>query len=355
MTVKKQALEVKQISWFDNHYYRIRYLDERKVEIEEYFASVTTKLGVLAKPHLIKWYGQVGYQEARRVMREAADRGTRIHHAWYTWAMNGAVVYDDPTTRNTDFGYTREEIEEIYKRFNGNVWVLENQDEHYDFLKLVQMFNILKPDVVESEKKVYNVEHKEAGTADNIFVLKEGKYEISGSTPLKLPGGIYVGDLKTGAQISQEHKMQIAAYTICLESMGYDRFQGALIYHTQSTIKSGIQGLKVIYIPREEIEQLYADYRDISRVWERQGLGKKPIIRQMPCLVVRDDKWKQSNSESATSEKESTEKPSTEQSQKPKPGTNKQGTSVSSKTSPSSSKKQGDTASTVSTTPTKRG
>ena len=348
--MKKQTLEVKMIDWFDDHWYRIRYLDERKVEIEEYFASVTTKLGALAKPHLIRWYGDVGTREAQRKMREAGDRGTRIHWAWYTWTLGGAVVYQDK--RNP--AYTNDEMTELYATYKGKIWVLENQDEHYDFLKLVQMFNILKPDIVESEKKVYNVEHKEAGTADNIFSLKEGKYEISGSTPLKLPGGLYVGDLKTGAQISQEHKMQIAAYVICLESMGYDRFQGALIYHTQSTIKSGVQGLKVIYISREELEQLYADYRDISRVWERQGLGKKPIIRQMPCLVVREDKWKQSKEESATSGKESTEKPSTEQSQKPNEATSKPGTSVSSKTSPSSSKKQQDTDNTGSRTPIKK-
>jgi len=270
-------------------------------------------------------------------MREAADRGTRIHWAWYTWTQGGAVIFDDPVRRNTDRGYTREEIEELYKRFNGNIWVLESQDEHYDFLKVVQMFNKLKPLIVESEIKVYNIEHKEAGTADNVFNIEEGNYEISGSKPLHLPGGMYIGDLKTGAQVSKEHFMQISAYVHCAESMGYDRFQGALIYHTQASIRTGIQGLKVIYISRDEIDQYYADYRDISRVWERQESGKKPIIRQMPCLVVRDDKWKQSEEESEQSANEPTEKPSTQKSEKPKEEASPPATGASSKTSPSSS------------------
>jgi hypothetical protein len=348
--MKKKTLEVKMIDWFDDHWYRIRYLNEQRIEVEEYFASVTTKLGILAKPHLIRWYGDVGTQEAKRKTRAAADRGTRIHWAWYTWTQGGAVIYQNPRTP----AYEREEIDEIFKRFNGNVWILENQDEHFDFLKLVQMFNILKPRIVESEVKVYNVEHKEAGTGDNIFNLEEGNYQISGSKPLHLPGGNYMGDLKTGAQVSKEHYMQIAAYVFCAESMGYDIFQGALIYHTQASIRTGIEGLKVIYIPREELFQLYEDYRDISRVWERQELGKKPIIRQMPCLVVRDDKWTQLNTSLNDKEKEQPEKPSTTQSEKPKQETSKPATGASSKTSPSSSKEPENTGDTTKT-PSKKG
>ena len=309
--MKKKTLEVKMIDWFDDHWYRIRYLNEERLEIEEYFASVTTKLGVLAKPHLIRWYGDVGTAEAQRKMRAAADRGTRIHWAWYTWTQGGAVVYQNARTP----AYDREEMDDIHKRYNGNVWVIENQDEYFDFLKLPQMFNILQPDIVEAETKVYNVEHREAGTADNIFNIKEGEYAVSGSKPIKLTGGNYLGDLKTGAQVSKEHFMQISAYVFCAESMGYDRFQGALIYHTSAAIRTGIEGLKVFVLTREEIEQHYSDYRDISRVWERQQAGAKPKIRQMPCLSVRKDILKDEPSvkeqpieETKTEEKKTEEK-----------------------------------------------
>jgi hypothetical protein len=280
--MKKKTLEVKMIDWFDDHWYRVRYMNEARIEVEEYFASVTTKLGIISKPHLLRWYGDVGTQEAKRKTREAADRGTRIHWAWFTYTQGGAVVYQNPRTP----AYEQHEIEEIYKRYNGNVWVLENQDEHFDFLKLVQMFKLLNPQIVEAEKSVYNIEHKEAGTADNILNIKEGDYMVSGSKPLKLPGGMYIGDLKTGASVGKEAFQQISAYVYCAESMGYDRFAGALIYHTAASIRSGIEGLKVYYLTREEIDSHYQDYRDISRVWERQGLGRKPIIRQMPCLIT---------------------------------------------------------------------
>ena len=286
--MKTKTLEVKQIDWFDDHWYKIRYLDDRRIEVEEYFASVTTKLNILAKPHLIKWYGDIGYSEAKKRTRQAADRGTRIHYAWYTYVSGGAVIYQNERTP----AYDQDELNEIFKRYNGNVWILENQDEHWDFLKVVEMFKRLSPDIVEAEKAVYHIDHREAGTADNIFNIKEGDYEISGSKPIKLSGGMYMGDLKTGAQVGKEAFMQISAYVHCAESMGYDRFQGALIYHTQGAIRTGIEGLKVYVLTRDEIDAYYADFRDISRVWERQESGKKPIIRQMPCLVALNETHK---------------------------------------------------------------
>ena len=44
--------------------------------------------------------------------------------------------------------------------------------------------------------------------------------------------------------------------------MGYDTFAGALIYHTSASTKKGIEGLKVYYLTRDEIDKYYADFRD---------------------------------------------------------------------------------------------
>ena len=148
---------------------------------------------------------------------------------------------------------------------------------------------------------------------------------------------MYVGDLKTGASVTNENLMQISAYVYCVESMGYNAFQGALIYHTQARTKSGIEGLSVTYLNRDEIEQHYADYRDVSRVWERQGKSKKPIIRQLPCLVTRDKEWTQSKDSSTDKASEQTEKLSTKESGQPKAEASKPEIGASSKTSPSSS------------------
>lgn len=279
--MEKKLINIKQIDWFDEHWYRVRYLNDAKIEVEDYFASVTTKLGILDKPHLRKWYADLGMDEATRRMNEAGQRGTRIHYAWQVFTRGGAVIYQNYHNP----AYIEKEIAEIKEGYNNDVFILHEQGEHYDFLKLVQMFNIIKPETIESEKKVFNVEHRDAGTTDNIMLIKEGHYQISGKEPLKLEGGFYILDVKTGSSVGKEAFMQVSAYAKCAESMGYATFKGALIAHTQASMRSGIDGLKVYLLSPDDIEKNYQDYRDIARVWERQG-NLKPTIRQLPCLVA---------------------------------------------------------------------
>ena len=287
--MEKQTIEVKQIDWFDDHFYKIRYLNEAKVEVETYFPSITTKLGAISKPQLLRWYGDLGTVEAKRRTQEAGERGSRIHWAWYYFTTGGAVVYQPPKAPL----YSTEEMAEIYKRFNNQVFVLQNQDEMFDFLKMQRFHEIIKPEEMQSEIKVFNVEHNEAGTADNIFILKEGEYEISGREKLKLEAGLYIFDLKTGRSINEEHFMQVSAYLMCAESMGMGQFKGCLIGHTQAQIRTGIEGFKTYFWNREKALFYYEGYRDIARVWERNFGTKKPVIRQLPALVSldKDLKW----------------------------------------------------------------
>ena len=57
--------EKKMIEWFDQHYYKIA---------EDFFPSVTTILSASPKPHLAFWRGDVGNEEASRIMKEAGER-----------------------------------------------------------------------------------------------------------------------------------------------------------------------------------------------------------------------------------------------------------------------------------------
>jgi hypothetical protein len=304
--MQKKTIEVKQIDWFDDHFYKIRYENEAKIEIEDYFASVTTKLGALAKPHLIRWYGDIGTREAQMKMREAGDRGSRIHNAWYHYTTGGAVVYQPERTPL----YTRDELDEIYKRFNNAVYVIQNQDEMFNVMKLQQFHSIIKPREMKSETIVYNADHKEAGTADNIFEIDEGEYLISGAKPVKLPGGQYIFDLKTGSTVGKEAFMQVSAYLVCAESMGAPKFAGALIGHTSATTRSGIEGFKIYFLSREEALSQYSDYRDIARVWERNFGTKKPVIRQIPGLITLGSltQGEQDNGSNQTDSKENIQK-----------------------------------------------
>ena len=281
--MKTTEIDVKMIDWFDDHWYKIHYTDTNKVDQTDYLASVTTKLGAIDKPWLAQYYGTHGSREAKRLTAEAGDRGSRIHHAWYTYTDGGAVVYN-PDRHPV---YTKEELEEIYKKYNHNVCVLRKQDEMYDIMKLQKMCQILKPELKEAEKIVYSIEDRDAGTMDNLLGIKEGTYEVSGSKPLKLPGGLYPFDLKSGKVIDKGAKMQVSRYGILAEKAGYGTMAGALLGHTGATTRTGIAGFSLIYISREEMLELNQQYLRVAKVWEDQFGTAKPKVIQIPGIISR--------------------------------------------------------------------
>jgi hypothetical protein len=286
--VDKKTIDVKLFSWFDDRWYKVRYINEMKVEVEEYFASVTTKLGALDEPFIRRWYGQVGLEEAMRVLREAGDRGTRLHWAWQFLNNGGAIIYDP----DRGAPYDDEELAGIKKYYNGNFFCLKNQDEMFQMDKLKRWLDIVEPIEVKCEQIVYNIEEKDAGTLDNLMLLGPGVYEINGSKPLKLEAGWYVCDLKTGSTISAKAKMQIARYSVMCEKLyAHEKHPieivGALILHTSASMRSGIEGLATVHIPREELLALNQDYLDIAKVWNRQCKSQKPKVRQLPALIAK--------------------------------------------------------------------
>ena len=54
----------------------------------EYFPSVTTVLSTLSKDGLLEWRKRVGEQEADKIMRQAASRGTAAHKMWEEYLRN---------------------------------------------------------------------------------------------------------------------------------------------------------------------------------------------------------------------------------------------------------------------------
>ncbi len=280
--MKKELIQIKLVEWFDNHFYKIRYINEAKEEVTDYFPSTTTKLEAKAKPFLGTWRGDIGNREADLRMKEAAKEGTVLHHAWYTYMEGGAVVYQDPRHPS----YTEEELAEIKSKFL-NVVVLWTQEQMWNMHKLQRFVEIVKPRIVANEVTVAHIEHREAGTVDNIIWVEGGKYPVNGSTPVVLEEGYYIFDLKSGKTVSSDAYMQVADYVYCAETMDFGPFKGALIGHTQSKNKNGIEGFGLHVLNREQVDKYYQDYRDIARVWERQFASRKPVIRQIPALITR--------------------------------------------------------------------
>jgi hypothetical protein len=273
--------EIKQVEWFDDRFYKVNVSEDPKKPVYEYFASATTKLGVVGKPHLGRWRGDIGNREADLRMFEAGERGTRIHHAWYTLTTGGAVIYNPWNRPN----YTPQEITELTDKHLGNLAVMQYQDEMYDVLKLEAWVKAVKPKILMSEKAVYSLKYKDAGTLDNLMAIEEGDYEINGSKPLHLPKGIYVVDLKTGS-LDEDSFMQLACYANCVSEIGKQAVIGTLILHTGSSVKKAIEGLSTVYHDQSEVDKDFQDFRHASALWERKNAGLKPKIFEFPTLIT---------------------------------------------------------------------
>lgn len=275
-------MKIKQVTWFDEHWYKIE--EDKKPAV--YYPSTTTKLQAIAKPGLIRWYGDIGTREAKKRTRDAGDRGSRIHYALQVMAMGGAIIYDPPKLKGVpkEEKYTPEEMQKIREEYK-NVFTLENQDEMLDVYKVKQLFKILKPEILGIEQVVYSVKNKEAGTVDIVIGISGGKYEGIMSKPITLPEGILVLDYKSGS-LYDEASMQLASYTAMYKELNPEsNLVGSMIVHTGSSTKTGIAGLSLVYKTMEELREDYKDFRAVAQMWKRQNKNAMPKLLEFPALI----------------------------------------------------------------------
>lgn len=269
------------VEWFNDHWYKIT-----EDEKTRYIPSVTTKLQVKDKPGLTKWRGDVGTREADLRLHEAGQRGTRLHWARAVLLKGGAVIYD-PWQLPV---YTDEGIAALKEKYAGNVVILRTQDEMLQITKLKRQLDILKPEIVGVEVKVYDLKNNDAGTVDGIYRIKKGTYAINGAKPVTLEAGIYVEDFKSGNFLDNNVWLQLAPYGKMVQDMLGEQIMGALVTHTGATTKTGIVGLSTKVCLWEELlgssKSYYDTYRHISAVWEADHEGDQPETFQFPSLIT---------------------------------------------------------------------
>lgn len=276
MSIAEKSPAIVLVEHFDEHYYKVTVGEQNY-----YIPSVTTKLGIIDKPFLAKWRGDIGNREADMRSYEGAQRGKRLHWARETLLKGGAVIYD-PWQNPV---YTPDGIANLSVEHE-RLAILRTQDEMHTIHKFQKQFKALAPMVLGVEEKVFDIDQRDAGTIDAIYKIKEGDYMISGAKPIHLEEGIYIEDLKTGKSVDDNVWLQIAPYLVMYEKMHGVKCQGALITHTSSSLKTGIPGLKTMVRSRELlVSQDYHDYRHASHLWERENGGKSPDTLEFPSLI----------------------------------------------------------------------
>src|SRR3990167_1265381 len=218
------------VEFFDDHWYKI--VKENEIH---WCASVTTKLGIVDKPGLARWRGDVGNREADLRMYDAGQRGKRIHWAWAMALEGGAVIYD-PWQNPV---YTPEGLVELNAKYNGKVAILRTQEEMYQIDKLHRQHLIMKSKPVAVELKVYDLASKTAGTIDSVEQIETGSYLVNGAKPITIMGGLWVCDLKTGNWLGDEANYQTAKYLEMYEKQFSVKCAGTIIRHTGASTKKG--------------------------------------------------------------------------------------------------------------------
>lgn len=275
-TVEKPMAQT--VEWFDDRWYKIN----RKDAPPDYYPSVTTKLGIVAKDFLAKWRGDIGNREADMRLFEAQERGKRIHSGWESLTLGGAVVFNPPSKPN----FTEEQLADIRAKHTF-IEIIKYQEEMYQLVKLQKFLDEVEPEIVASELMTYSDTYREAGTIDNVFKIKEGEYFINGRNPVYLKAGVYIGDLKTGNSFDDNAYMQMAAYANAYFERTGIKPVGSLGIHTSAKTKTGIPGLAVYLRSSEEMEQDFKDFRAVSSVWERKHKDDRPETFDLPTVLSR--------------------------------------------------------------------
>lgn len=156
------------------------------------YPSVTTALSIIHKPQLEQWRGNVGNEEADRVMHEAADIGTEVHS--YCDLINSGI---------TDFTVPDElsPIVDAYKHW----------------------FKSAVKEVISTETLIVSHRYQYAGRFDLLAILKGDK----------LPT---VVDIKTSRDIYPDMGLQLAAYQQGLKEAGI-KANRRLILHLDKITK----------------------------------------------------------------------------------------------------------------------
>lgn len=271
--------EIKTAMFFDERGYRIKFKDGSLFEC----ASVTTKLGIEDKPFLYKWYAELGWDQARKKLNEAGERGKRIHYAVFIYLMGGVVIYNPWQIPN----YTDEGIEAMKKQ-NPYFMVLSNQDEMLALWKIQKFFDAVKPEIIKLEETVWHMEHGIAGTLDMALKIEKGTYDVNGSKGLVIPEtGVYIADLKTGSMISDSAWEQIAAYQKAFDALSGLKTSGGLVLHTSSSNKKGVEGLASVLKTSEELKSDFQIFKSLSYVWDQRNPGFTLKAFSFPTLIKR--------------------------------------------------------------------
>ena len=250
--------EIELYEWQSSHFYKIA---------GEYYPSVTTILSVIRQEWLEKWRGNQGNENADMILKKTGEDGSSAHWIFHKMVTEGkTAVFSPDIDPKTDIA-------------------VPNQFVHLAIWKLTQFWNEVRPQVIASEVKLFSPTHLFAGTADLIIRVSGGEYQIAGKTPVSVPAGIWLADIKTGKNISALAGMQMAAYAHAIEETMGLKLEGAMILHTQALTKTGIEGFTVKMWDRYELQDEFEVFLNAQKIYNYMK-PLKPKDYELPKQIT---------------------------------------------------------------------
>ena len=243
---------VQLISFYEEHWYDIPGIDHL-------LKSVSLVLSTIAKgAGFNNWLKDVGHN-ADLILKQAQENGSRLHKAFED-AIKGKTIS------------CNEGLEVFPKR------------EWQKFLDWANWYSEIDITPLLLETTVFSVDDDCAGTFDGIFEIKNtegGKYD-----------GIWILDWKTGNDIYETSKLQVAAY-----AKWYNELVDAGYFTTPKVTRAGIVhvGAKIktkkdlqnigVKVEEADIEADYPAFKDALALFNRFNPDIKAPVQDFPVEV----------------------------------------------------------------------
>lgn len=211
-----------------------------------YYPSVTMITGYLPKGKFFEKYlaDQDSFEESKRILQEAGERGTRVHQATEVLEKGGSISYE-----------------------NSGLF-----DEEYQLVQFFcQWHKDFSPEAVAVELRLISDKHKLGGTCDRIYMI-DGKRVLF--------------DLKTSkTAIYDSHWIQVAAYADMYEHLYKEKIDQVAILRLTPKRKTGYE-----FVVRDR-DEWQKDLKQFKKTYDTMVYlsgGKKiePKVLELPEVLT---------------------------------------------------------------------
>jgi len=238
--------EAKQITLSDSRFYKIK---------EKYYPSITHVLQCYPKgKHFEDWLKKVGYS-ANYIVRKASDEGTEVHTLIEKYLKGEEIYYL---------------TEHMSPKYDSNVWQM--------FLKFVEWYDLVKPEIIATECILYSDELGVSGTVDLIC---------------RIDGELWIIDFKTSNYLSVTYDLQVAIYGKCYsEIFGEEpkRFGILWLKSNKRRNRKGFmqgKGWEIVESPRSFEENINI-FKSVKTIFDIENKGIEPDFVNFKTYVKKD-------------------------------------------------------------------